>query len=312
MNVKLTFLASILMISTSLTAQQKTYTKAELDASNIIRLCNSVIELSNKNRSSADNYKSMISTAESNISKLKRNPNIQPFFVNYKNFEACFGDQKEYQLAYKGTPEFAEKKEIANTIDAANKDIANAVKWATAMSEYFSEKTFMTDTDFAKYPAMQDSLSYYFQRGYNSWSAASRLASKAGNNAELILLQKSKIAEFVIPMKSDLNGLEAIMELFNQDKIDSNLIKNELSAVSQSIAKNKDISSKDIKKLSDLYYKEVFQKFYSKSEDTIKAMSAFNLEFETNPQSDRLNSLYSYVVSNYRSVVEAYNTFIAQ
>lgn len=79
MNVKLTFLASILMISTSLTAQQKTYTKAELDASNIIRLCNSVIELSNKNRSSADNYKSMISTAESNISKLKRNPNIQLF-----------------------------------------------------------------------------------------------------------------------------------------------------------------------------------------------------------------------------------------
>lgn len=296
----------------SLTAQQKTYTKAEVDASNIIRLCNSVIELSNKNRTSADNYKNMLSTADSNMGKLKRNPNTQPFFVDYKNFAACFGDQKEYQLAYKGAPDFAEKKEIANTITVANKDIENAVKWATAISQYFSEKKFAADTDFAQYPVMQDSLSFYFQKGYNGWSAASRLASKAGNNAELILLQKSKIAEFVIPMKSDLNGLEAIMELFNQDQIDNAQVKTDLATVSQSIAKNKDISTKDTKKLSDLYYKEVFQKFYSKSEETVKSMDAFNKELESNPQSDRLSDLYSYVVTNYRSVVEEYNTFIAQ
>lgn len=312
MKVKLTFLASILMMSVSVLAQQKTYTKAELDASNIIRLCNSVIELSNKNRTSADNYKNMLSTAESNMSKLKRNPSTQPFFVDYKNFAGCFGDQKEYQLALKAAPDFAEKKDIANTITAANKDIDNAIKWATALSEYFSTKKFQTDTDFAQYPAIQDSLSYYFQKGYNGWSAASGLASRAGNNAELILLQKSKIAEFVIPMKSDLNGLEAIMELFNQDKIDSDQIKAELATLSESIAKDKDISTKDVKKLSDLYYKEVFQKFYSKSEETVKSMTAFNQELEANPQSDRLRSLYGYVTSNYRSVVEEYNTFIAQ
>lgn len=312
MKVKLTFLASILMMSISVSAQQKTYSKAELDASNIIRLCNSVIELSNKNRTSADNYKNMLSTAESNIGKLKRNPSTQPFFVDYKNFAGCFGDQKEYQLAYKGAPEFAEKKDIANTIATANKDIDSAIKWATAMSEYFSQKTYLTDTDFAKYPAIQDSLSFYFQKGYNAWSTASALASKAGNNAELVLLQKSKIAEFVIPMKSDLNGLEAIMELFNQDQIDSNAIKAELANVSQSIATNKDISTKDVKKLSDLYYKEVFQKFYSKSEETVKYMTALNQELEANPKSDRLRSLYGYVTSNYRSAVEEYNTFIAQ
>ncbi|MBF0574505.1 hypothetical protein [Dysgonomonas sp. GY617] len=312
MRIKLTFMVSMLLMSLMAMSQQKTYTKAELDASNIIRLCNSVIELSNKNRTSADNYKSMLSTAESNLSKLKRNPNVQPFFVNYKNFEACFGDQKEYAAAYKGAPEFAEKKDIANTITLADKNIANAVKWATAMSDYFSEKEYLTDTEFAKYPAMQDSLAFYFQKGYTGWSEASRLASKAGNDAELILLQKSKIAEFIIPMKSDLNALEAILELFNQEAIDSELVKAGISAASKSIAQNKDISTKDVKKLSDVYYKEVFQNFYRKSEEALKAMDALNLELETNPKSDRLNNLYSSAMSNYRGVVEAYNTFIGQ
>lgn len=312
MKLKLTFLASILMISLSTVAQQKGYTKAELDASNIIRFCNSVIDLSNTNRTSADNYKSMLSTAESNMAKLKRNPNIQPFFVNYKNFEACFRDQKEYQASYKSTPLFDEKKDIANTISAANKDIENAVKWATAMSQYFSEKTYLTDTEFSNYPALQDSLTFYFQKGYNGWSVASRLASQAGNKAELILLQKSKIAEFIIPMKSDLNGLETIMELFVQDKIDSNQLKSQLSAVSQSIAKNKDISTKDTKKLSDIYYKEVFQTFYTKSEATLKAMDNFNQELEANPQSERLNNLYASIASNFRLTVESYNTFVSQ
>lgn len=312
MKLKLTFLISILMISLSTVAQQKTFTKAELDASNIIKLSNSVIELSNMNRTSADNYQSMLSTAESNMSKLKRNPNIQTFFVNYKNFQASFGDQKEYNAAYKGAPEFAEKKDIANTISAANKDIENAIKWATAMSLYFSEKTYLTDTEFAQYPAMQDSLSFYFKKGYNGWSVASRLASQAGNNAELLLLKKSKIADFIIPMKSDLNGLEAIMELFVQDEVDSNQVKTQLATVSQSIALNKDISTKDVKKLSDIYYKEVFQKFYAKSEATLKAMETFNQELEANPQSARLNSLYSNITTNFRSAVEEYNKFIAQ
>lgn len=312
MKLKLTFLISILMISLSTVAQQKTFTKAELDASNIIKLSNSVIELSNMNRTSADNYQSMLSTAESNMSKLKRNPNIQPFFVNYKNFQASFGDQKEYNAAYKGAPEFAEKKDIANTISAANKDIENAIKWATAMSLYFSEKTYLTDTEFAQYPAIQDSLSFYFKKGYNGWSVASRLASQAGNNAELLLLKKSKIADFIIPMKSDLNGLETIMELFVQDEVDSDQVKTQLATVSQSIALNKDISTKDVKKLSDIYYKEVFQTFYTKSEATLKAMETFNQELEANPQSARLNSLYSNITTNFRSAVEEYNKFIAQ
>lgn len=312
MKLKLTFLASLLLMSIVVISQQKTYTKAELDASNIIRLCNSVIDLSNKNRTSADNYKSMLSTAESNINKLKRNPNVQPFFVNYKNFQACFGDQKEYQLAYKGAPDFAEKKEISDIIIAADKNIGNAVKWATAMSEYFSEKKFLSDTDFAQYTPMQDSLTLYFQKGYTGWSAASRLASKAGNEAELILLKKSKVAEFIIPMKSDLNALEAIIELLNQDQSDSQQIRTDLSAVSKSINQNKDISTKDVKKLSDIYYKEVFQKFYSNSEETVKAIDALDVEIQSNPQSDRLQNLYSYVISSYRSAVEQYNTFVSQ
>lgn len=312
MKLKLTFLASVLLMSIAAMSQQKTYTKAELDASNIIRLCNSVIELSNKNRTSADNYKSMLSTAESNMGKLKRNPNVQPFFVNYKNFQATFGDQKEYALAYKGAPDFAQKKQIADLITTADKNIENAVKWATAISQYFSEKKYLTDTDFVQYPPMQDSLTYYFQKGYTGWGEASRLASKAGNEAELVLLQKSKIAEFIIPMKSDLNGLEAIIELFNQETVDHEQIRKGISEVSKSINQNKDISTKDVKKLSDIYYKEVFQKFYTKSEEAIKEMNALNLEIETNPTSTRLNSLYSSAVSSYGNVVEAYNTFISQ
>lgn len=312
MKVKVTLLALILICSISSMAQQKAYTKAEIDASNIIKFCNSVIELNNTNRASTHNYESMLSTATSNINKLQKNPNVQTQFVNYKNFKAIFGDQKNYDASYKTSPEFPEKKDIANTINVANSDINNAVKWATNISLYFSEKEYLTDTNFAKYPAMQDSLSFYFKKGYNGWSTASRLASKAGNNAELVLLAKSKIADFVIPMKSDLNRLKDIIELINQESPNFAQIKIEFTATTESMNKNKDLSTKDIKKLKDIYYKEVFQKFYTKAEQTLVSINKLTQELEENPKSDRLESMYSHLISNYKATVESYNTFISQ
>lgn len=300
------------VFSFTVQGQQKN-SQAKIHASKIIRMGNSVIDLSNNAMQIIDGYQSSISTAEQNVEILKSNPNRSPFFVNYKLYTPDQGKNTEYAQSSKAAPAFDEKADLISAMDKANANMADMVKASEALSNYFSNKEYQSDPDFSKYPALRDSTLSIIGRTYNSWRTASQLAALAGDKAELLLLKDSKIAEFVIPMKTDLNALKAVLVKMGDQQSDLSALNADLVALKASVDKNKDISGKDIKKLSDLYYKEVYETFYRKcSQSTETAIKLVGMIKDGEPDESYLSSFFNSARSAYSDAVSRYNTFVSQ
>lgn len=298
----------------SLTVQgQQKNSPAKMNASKIIRMSNSVIDLSNDAVQTISSYRSVVSTAEDNVTRLKSNPNQPPFFVNYKLYVPNQKKDAEYEQSSKLAPAFDEKAGLVSAMSSANADMAGMVKATEVLSNYFSNKEYQSDTDFSRYPALRDSVVSVIGRAYDSWRTASQLAAVAGDKAELLLLKDSRIAEFVIPMKTDLIALKAVLVKIGDQQSDLTLLSTDLETLKASVDKNKDISGKDIKKLSDLYYKEVYETFYRKCSQSVET-SAKLVEILKGGEKDetRLSSFFNNARSVYSDAVDQYNTFVSQ
>lgn len=298
----------------SFTAQgQQKNSPAKINASKIIRMGNSVIDLSNDAVQTLDSYRNMISTADNNVSRLKSNPNLSPYFVNYKIYNSDQRKNTEYAEASKLAPAFDEKAELISAMAKANADLAEVVKNSEILSNYFSNKEYQSDADFSKYPALKDNTMSSVDKAFASWKAASQLASKAGDKAELLLLKDSKIADFVIPMKTDLIALKAVLVKVGDSQSDLSSLETEVSTLKASVDKNKDVSTKDIKKLSDLYYKEVYETFYRKCSQATETLGKL-VEILKSGETDgnRLSSFYNNARVAYGDAVDQYNTFVSQ
>lgn len=298
----------------SFTAQgQQKNSPAKINASKIIRMGNSVIDLSNDAVQTLDNYRNMVSTADNNVSRLKSNPNLSPYFVNYKIYNSDQRKNTEYAEASKLAPAFDEKAELISAMTKANADLAEVVKNSEILSNYFSNKEYQSDANFSKYPALKDNTMSSVDKAFASWKAASQLASKAGDKAELLLLKDSKIADFVIPMKTDLIALKAVLVKVGDSQSDLSSLETEISTLKASVDKNKDVSTKDIKKLSDLYYKEVYETFYRKCSQATETLGKL-VEILKSGETDgnRLSSFYNNARVAYGDAVDQYNTFVSQ
>lgn len=312
MKLKLHFFAIIAIVSLNVSAQKK-MTKVEMDASKIIQLGNSVIDLGNSYSQSLNNYQNMLKGVHSNMERISKNPNLTPHNVNCNILSVQARQQTAYTTALKAAPAFDEKAGIEKYVSEGENDIKSIGKWCTMLSSYVSNKEFKEDKDFAKYKEINDSLVSYIGKASASWRMASNLASDAGNKAELILLQGSPIASFVIPMKKDLISLDAIFNMFKTETPDVNAIKSALDSLTESIDKNKDISTKDISKLKDIYYKDVYQTFYRECLSTVKSLITVTDRLqEKEPDADNINSWFGSASGNYGKVIEKYNTFVSQ
>lgn len=298
----------------SFTAQgQQRNSPAKINASKIIRMGNSVIDLSNDAVQTLDNYRNMISTADNNASRLKSNPNLSPYFVNYKIYNSDQRKNTEYAEASKLAPAFDEKAELVSAMTKANADMAEVVKNSEVLSNYFSNKEYQSDADFSKYPALKDNTVSSIDKAFASWRTASQLASKAGDKAELLLLKDSKIADFIIPMKTDLIALKAVFAKVGDQQSDLSALGTEIATLKASIDKNKDVSTKDIKKLSDLYYKEVYETFYRKCSQSTETLGKL-VEILKSGEKDenRLSGFYNNARNAYGDAIDQYNTFVGQ
>lgn len=312
MKLKLHLFAVLAIISLNVSAQKK-MTKAELDASKIIGLGNSVIDLGNSYSQTLDNYRNMLSGVHSNMERISRNPNMAPMAVKCGILSVQARQQTAYTAALKAAPVFEEKSDIEKYVLEGEENIKSIGKWCATLSSYVSNKEYKDDSDFAKYKEISDSLFSYIQKSSASWRTASGLASDAGNRAELILLEGSPIASFVIPMKKDLIGLNAIFNMFKTETPDVAAIKSALKALAESINKNKDVSTKDASKLKDIYYKEVYQTFYNKCLSTIKSLNTVTDRLqEPELDTDNINSWFGSASGDYSKAIEVYNTFISQ
>lgn len=312
MKLKLQVFAILAIISLNVFSQKK-MTRAELDASKIIQFGNSVIDLGNSYSQTLNNYQNMLSGVHNNMERISKNPNITPQAVKCGIITVQVRQQTAYSAALKAAPAFDEKADIEKYVSEGENDIKNISKWCAVLSSYISNKEFKDDTDFVKYKEINDSLISNLRKASISWRTASGLASDAGDRAELILLEGSPIASFVIPMKKDLISLNVIFNMFKTDTPDVNAIKSALGSLTESINKNKDISTKDMSKLKDIYYKEVYQTFYNKCLSTVKSLVTVTDRLqEKEPDADNINSWFGTASGDYGQAVEKYNAFVSQ
>ena len=312
MKLKFTILALLATLTISTFAQKKP-TKAELDASKIIQYGNTVIELGNSYTQTLKNYESVLKSAENNLESVTKNPNLSPHFVNCNVISVKASQQTAYNTASKTVQAFPEKSDIDKFVNQGEKDIKSIGVWCTALSEYASKKEYKEDQDLVKYITIRDSLNFHIAQAYTSWMSASKQASIAGNRAELILLEGSRIASFIIPMKKDLNSLKDVFNMINTETPNIDAIKTVLAELKISIDKNKDTSTKDISKLSDIYYKEVYQTFYRKCSSAVESLNTVTSRLqEKEIDVNNINSWFGSASSDYNSAIEEYNKFVSQ
>lgn len=303
------FLCGIIAISLS---AQKKATKTELEASNIISFGNSVINLGNSYSQTIGNFRSLLNTTDGNIDIYSKNPNRMLYAVNCAVNTVQQDQLTTYTKTLKPGLIFPEKEGIIESVNEGKKDIEELTRWCEQMKQYFSGKEYEKDSDFEKYVIMRDSFNYYIDKASKSWSNASQLASDAGNRAELLLLEKSPLASFVISMKKDLYALESIFKMFSNPTMTPDAIKAAITTLEESISSNENPQNKDFSKLSDIYYKEVFHTFYrncASSANTLKSL-ANRLDNEKDPEV--LNSWFRTAGSDYSKAIEEYNKFINQ
>lgn len=314
MKINKLFLLIMVILPLCSYAQQKN-SPEKINASKIITMSNSVIDLSNRAIEDLEGYQSVVSTAEGNIKRLTNNPNVQVYFVNYKVYTPDQVKIKQFKTASQQAPAFGEKNDIINTVEKANQNSDEVIKQFEKLSAYFSNKEYLSDPQFSKYPDLLNNAVSALYAAYDSWKEASRLASKAGDNAELVILKDSKIADFVIPMKTDLNGLN---DIFSQIlKKDANIptLQNDVKGLKASIDKNKDVSTKDVKKLSDIYYKEVYVTFYRKcaqTSDMLDKLLGLLSQPESEIDKDQISRLFNQAGNSYSDAVKEYNKFVSQ
>lgn len=312
MNLKFILALVAIIVSTTLLAQKKT-TPEEQNAYKIISFGNSVINLGNSYQESIKNYKSVMNTADNNINKLRRNPNVQLFFVQCNLSTVQASQQQEYTEASKIAPAFNKKSDIQRYVTLGEANVKAMGTWCEAISNYFSEKKYTEDTDFSKYTVLQDSLNYHLEHASINWATAAELSFNAGSEAELVLAKNSPLASFITPMKEDLTALDQVFAKIKTGDADIISLKKDLATLSLSAVKNADVSTKDVSKLRDLYYREVYQNFYRNLSSTTSNLNKLvDLMGDSKATEHDLRQWYTYASSDYNKVVENYNTFVGQ
>lgn len=304
-------ITTLLLLGFNLSAQKAT-TKAEKDAANLIRFSNAIIDLGNHHSTTLDGYDNIAESIESNYKRVSRNPNAQPTYIGCKSLiQVNDGYQQQCATVTKATLPFAEKKEMEALVQKSLSDLALINVSCEKMADYFSNKEYATDNESAKFESLLKSYTESVETAKKSFRASSKYAAEMGDKAEMVLLKGSKIASFVIPMKTELNGMKAIMGDLFIEKPDLEAIALQVQKLDESIKQNEDISKKDVTKLSDVYYKDPYAGFYRSCSSFVKTINTIVQRLGAN-DTEGLNSWASSLQGSYSTAIEKYNSFISQ
>ncbi len=305
-------LAFLLCGAVTIGAYSQKASKAETEAANIITFGNSVIDMGNSYNQTIGNFRSLLATADNNISTYSRNPNMPVYAINCAAITVQSGQQTTYSKAFRTVQAFPEKTDIIKYVEEGEMSIAVLTKYCDQMKQYFGNKEYEKDNKFEKYTVMRDSFNYYIEKASASWYSASKLASDAGNRAELMLLEKSPLAAFVIPMKKDLNSLENIFRMYENTETPGESIKTAIANLQESINANKTTDGKDLTKLRDIYYKDAYETFYRECAASVTSLKGLTDRMDKEKDPNVLNSWLQSAGSSYNRAIEQYNTFVGQ
>lgn len=304
------------------TTTSKTTTKSTAATNNsitdqqayaIIKYSNAVIDLHNSYLNALKSHQSTLETgADQNVAKLKRNPNMQPFYIGCDRNSLSPERDKANRTILKNIPAIPEKPNLQNLSTKALAHYDKTNTFCADISNYFSKAAYKEDSNFAKYEVLKDSMLANMKQCAFYWSEFAQLAANAGDRAELVLLKKNKLATYIIPMKESLIGIQQITTMLNDQSIDVEIVNTKLATVQQLINQKMNNKGTDFSKLSDIYYKEVYTKFFKECNNSTITLQSVIDKIKTKASQQDISSAYSSASTSYNNAVQEYNTFIKQ
>jgi hypothetical protein len=306
----------------NLSAQKKQSsgpTVAEKNASKVIEYTNSIIEIANAYLETYKDYDHLIYMAETEMRAITSGSNKFPMKeLNYKDTTTI---NSKYYTAYattlKAAPAtFSNRDKVIASYDAAQAGVQNLFKSSRALNRYFVNKEYKEDgKEYPTYYALKDSLATNAKKVRKLWQIASREASNAGSEAENLLLKKSPMGEFFIPMKTDLQTLKSfIEEIFSDDEnIDWKSITTRSASLKAAFEKVKDGQGKNMNKLGSAKQAE-FTNFYNSSIRLLEYIDQLVEVVNKTPAADddQVERVYKKVSNQYNDVIVGYNYFATE
>ncbi len=267
------FLCGIVLFSGSIYAQKTTAkTEQGVSATDILRYTNAVKELNELYTQPLNNIEEVLSIAGQNIQKVNQGADVQQLStIDCNKLSVSKEDVAKYQSQLKSVSAFEGKNEIAASMKQGIDNCEQIAGCCEKMNGYFANASYKVDSGYVKYLAIVNDLYASIRQAYVGWGNAVSLASKIGDKAETEILSKSKMGEFILPMKTDLVSLNEVFNLLQKDDVDVPGMQQMLKSIQESCGKNENLSDKDVSKLS-ARSKELYTSFYGKMNDCISSV----------------------------------------
>lgn len=304
----ISFLAVILVAAFPATAQV-----TEPDATKIIDMTNHVVDMYNSYLPNLKRASRGLKAAEQGYMALSENMErtVSSWDCVYTSLRLDY--KANFEKAAAAAPSFPEKASILSGIKYIEDNTQRLGSSCKALKDYFANKEYKKDTDWERYGALYRDMEAAYTDLLNIWSIAIKLATEAGDRSELVLLAKSPIAEFVIPMKADLSLATKLLGYFSEEEIDSAAILRDVEVLKKAIEKNKSLTGKNISNLEKYSNKATYEGFYVMMEELVALISS--LERLVNPtntmdedeRNQQIENIYAIISYKYNSLVESYN-----
>lgn len=248
-----------------------------------------------------------------NIHNLKQDINTAIYAIDPKSpAEKENNAQQEYLSAKYDTSNFFEKEELVSLITQAEITTESVKKECINLSNYFSNKEYMNDPSFSEYLTLRDNLQKKTSLAQEAWKKVTTYNSDVKDAAETQILQSKKIAEFVVPMKEDLDKLRKIVsQVYSQD-FSLIILKLDIEDLQSNINIHQDPSKKNSSKLKDESYVSIYKRFYSSSQQCLEtALKILNC-VEQKKYDKELDLLFDKLNETFNKVEEDYKLFASQ
>ena len=303
---------AILAILTLTTSPMMAQT-AEANASKIIDMTNSVVDLYNSYLPYLKKVREGLSRADENIERLSENIERSAYSWDCAYISMSDGSVSMFQKYTAAAPTFTEKANIQSGIKYVQDNTERLSKTCSEFKDYFVNKEYKQDTDWKKFEELYQNMDKAYTDLSGMWSKTIRLAAEASDRSELVLIKKSPIAEFIIPMKTDLSLAAKIIDRFTEDEVDNVAVKKDIETLKAAVEKNKSLVGKNVANLEKYSSKGNYEGYYSSMEEFVElATKLENLidpanEMDEERRNEQIENTYSMINYKYNSLVQNYN-----
>ncbi|MEN9918175.1 MAG: hypothetical protein RL662_611 [Bacteroidota bacterium] len=295
----------------SVKAQYKR-SEADIKASNTILFCNTTIEMGKNYQKLLKNYDNTIAETKQVMKELKENATIRVETVPCYDLSLPNKATADYEELCTLVTDFNSRYLIINTVEKAKKQNLTLTQHCNELHEYVNTCTFSKEADFERYDSLCYNLEHEVYNVWETWLEASRVASNVGGKYELLFLSRSKIGEFVVPMRKGMLILNDILHAIQYDQIDYDDVRQQLMFLEDVAIMDSNTSKKKKSKLKDKSYEVVYADFYMHYTETVAKLTELVDMLQSNSANLSRNEQYQAVNRNYKLAVQQYNIFAQQ